>query len=61
VNLEQPSEGNLLPDTVSGVTRVVSDDEDSAAALPEPGNGEGAVIASDRPEDVPEDTTNDEA
>jgi DNA gyrase subunit A len=42
VNLSEPSEGELLPDVVSGVTRVVSEDEDNGdSGASEPGPAEG--------------------
>ncbi len=40
VNLSEPTEGELLPDAVSGVTRVVSEDEDADAGGAEPGPAE---------------------
>jgi len=40
VNLSEPSEGELLPDVVSGVTRVVSEDEEADAGAAEGESGE---------------------
>jgi DNA gyrase subunit A len=37
VNLSEPAEGELLPDVVSGVTRVVSEEEDNGDAAPAEG------------------------
>jgi DNA gyrase subunit A len=39
VNLSEPGEGELLPDAVSGVTRVVSEDEDNGATEGESAEG----------------------
>jgi len=42
VNLAAAGEGELLPDTVAGVTRVVTEDEDTGAAPS--GNGDAAEL-----------------
>jgi len=42
VNLE-PSEGELMPDTVAAVTRVVTEDDDAAAGVDGDGLGDAGV------------------
>ena len=46
VNLEQAGEGQLLPDAVSGVTRVVSEEDDTVAA----GGAETVNTVAEEPE-----------
>jgi len=54
VNLSEPTEGELLPDAVSGVTRVVSeDDEGGVNGAPETGAPEAGAPADGAPDGDP--------